>query len=243
MNKFFYMRSFVFYIFIFLISFNLKSQELVLASELYPELRYHYLKGEVFYFDYRQVKGTPYLIDDWMIGNINLDDGKELKSVRFKLDIFVHRIIIYHENLNRMVLAEKKYIAEFSIQEGELEKRFKKIEKVGLRSKAYNGCYYEVLTEDVISLYKLYYKDKIPARNLSEIYVEEFTDETDYLIAINNEYKNIRLSKAYFILNYPEYKVQIKKYIRKNRLKLRKEKDFIVAIDYLNEIYKLSQSD
>ncbi len=237
------MKSFVLYSFLFLLFPNIKSQELLLASELYPELRYHSLKGEVFFFDYRQVKGSPYLLDEWMTGDIYLDDGNTIQNVKLKLDVYAHRILAYQDHLKRVVITEKKHIAEFTLMEDGTEERFKKIVGVNSKSKVYDGCYFKVLTEGIFSLYKLDYKDLLPLQSQSKTFVDEFIDETAYFVARNNEYRQIRLSKAYFILNFPEYKIQMKKFIRKNKLRMKKEKDFVVAVDHLNEISQLLQED
>ncbi len=237
------MKRFVLYLIFLLLSLSIKSQEALLVSELYPELRYHDLKGEVFFSDYRQVKGSPYLYDDWMIGDIFLDNGKEIKNVMIKFDVFVHRVLVYHEYLKRVVLIEKQHTSEFILRVGEDEKKYRKIMNVNSKSKVLDGCYFEVLSEGEISLFKMNYRDIYPINNANAIYIEEFSNEEAYMVYVNNDYKQIRLSKSYFFHNYPEYKDQIRKFIRKNKLKVRKEKDFVKAINYLNEIMRLLKKE
>jgi len=237
------MKRFVLYMIFLLLSLSIKSQEALLVSELYPELRYNDLKGEVFFSDYRQVKGSPYLYDDWMIGDIFLDNGRGIKNVMIKFDVYAHRVLVYHENLKRVVLIEKQHTAEFILRVSGEERRFRKLMEVNSKSKVFDGCYFEVLSEGEISLLKLNYRDVYPINNPNKIFIDEFTDEENYMVFVNNDYKQIRLSRNYFFHNYPEYKDQLRKYIRKNKLKVRTEKDFVKAINYLNEIIPLLKSE
>jgi len=232
------MKSFQLSLFLFflLLTANLKSQQMVLASDVYPELKYNALRGEVFFSEYKQVKGSAYLLDDWMIGNIHLDDGNKMSQVQFKLDAFSHRIIIYQEKLKRLVIAEKLHITGFTAEINNTHKTFKKIIGVNSKTKVYDGCYFEVLTEGRVSLYKLYYKEIIPIHDANKKYIEEFSDEISYYALINDEYIHFRLGRNFLYRNFPEYKVQLRKFIRKNKLNVRKEGNIVVAVNYLNEI-------
>lgn len=110
---------------------------------------------------------------------------------------------------------------------------------VNSKSKVFDGCFFEVLSEGEISLFKLNYRDVYPINHPNEIYIDEFTNEEDYIVYVNNDYKQIRLGRSYFFHNYPEYKDQLRKYFRKNKLRIRTEKDFVKSIDHLNEIIQL----
>ena len=166
---------FIFLVLLFLQ--NVRSQETLLASKLFPELRYHDLKGEVYFTDYRQIKGSPFLYDDWMMGDVLLDDGKTINDVMIKLDVFAHRILIYQENLKRVVLIEKQHAAEFTLNVANEEKKYRKLLGVNSKSKVFDGCYFEVLEEGNISLYKLNYLDIYPINSINKIYIEEFIKE------------------------------------------------------------------
>lgn len=224
------------FLILLLLTPNLKSQQVVLASDVYPELKYNTLKGEVFFSEYKQVKGSAYLLDDWMLGTIYLDDGNKMGDVQFKLDAFAHRIIIYQENLKRLVIAEKEHITGFVAEINNTNKTFKKILDVNSKTKVYDGCYFEVLTEGKVSLYKLNYKEILPIHDANSKYIEEFINGFSYFTLVNNEYLHIRLGRNFLYRNFPEYKVQLRKFIRKNKLNVRKENDSVIAVNYLNEI-------
>ncbi len=236
------MKKFSLLLVLFFVSLNLRSQDLIRSSEMYPELRYYSLRGEVFFTAYRQVKGTSYFSDDWISGNINLKEGKEIRNVKIKFDVYAHRILVYHESLKRIVIIEKEQVLDFVIMDGKSERIFKKMLDINSKSKVYNGCFLEILSEGSISLYKLYYKDVMPLKNPDQKFIEEFLDETDYFVGFNNQYKQARLSRAYFLHNFPEYKIAIRKFIRKKNLKVRKEKDFVIAIEYVSELTGLLES-
>lgn len=237
------MKRFVLFAIILLPFLSIKSQEAILISELYPELRYHELKGEVSFAEYKQVKGSPFLFEDWMQGDIFLDNGKEINNVMIRLDVFAHRILVYHENLKRVVLIEKQHANEFILQVGSEEKRYRKLFNVNSKAKVLDGCYFEVLSEGEISLFKLNFLDLYTINDPGSIFIEEFYEQKNYIVFVNNEYRQIRLRKNYFYHNYPQYKDQLRKYIRKNKLKVGTEKDFVKAVNYLNEILELLKNE
>jgi hypothetical protein len=207
-----------------------------LASKVFPEHKYYPLKGKVSYKLYPQVKGNPYLMKDWIVGDIYLTNGKILKSVQLKFDIYSHDLLVYHEYHRRVILLESESVDHFSFENDGRKYIFsnqKTIRKLKLGRKQF---FIELLLEDRISLYKLHFNEIVPLRTPKMPYLDEFVRGQAYYIVQKGQWIDIKLRRSALFKQFPEFKSQLKQYTRKNKLRLRKEKDFVDMLDYLNEL-------
>jgi hypothetical protein len=209
------------------------------ASGVYPEHRYYPLNGEVFFKAYRQVKGNAYLTDDWITGTITLQNGKELKNVKFKADVYKHYIIVYNEYLKRVISLPQADIKSFVYEEGGQRHEFRLIEANRNLKNLNNIFFLEVLKEGHISFYKLYYRDVTPLRTPEMPFIDEFVPNVNYFLVYQDDWVSVKLKRSSLTKRYPEYKSEIKQFFRKNKLRPRREKDFAEAVDYLGQILEL----
>lgn len=211
-------------------------QNVKLASEENPQFRYIPLKGGVFFKDYRQVKGNPYTTDDWANGDIQLINGEELLSVKYKFDAYAHDLLVYNEYVKRVVYLEGEKIDKFILNEGGRSRNYKRIESDKVLRIGNKNLLMEVLFDDQISLYKLYFRDILPLRIPEMPFIEEFANGINYYIYYQGKYETAHLRKSYALSKFPEYKIEIKQYIRKNKLKLRNEDHFAQLISYISSL-------
>jgi hypothetical protein len=222
-------------------TFKTFSQEPVLSSELYPELRYNALKGEVFYSAYRQVKGNAYLTDDWTVGTIKLISGEQLKAVQYKFDIYVHRLLVYQDYLKRVVIPDKSEIESFTFNDNGRIRTFKKVDAQLTNQKYLSQYFLEVLSEGSVSFYKLYLCNVLPMKTPEMPYIDEFLLQQNYFLFYNNQYQSTKIKKSVLINEFPNYKAELKKYIRENKLKMKRENDYAIAIGHLNNLMNASK--
>jgi hypothetical protein len=212
------------------------SQELVLASEKYPELKYDQLKGEVFYSAYRQIKGNAYLTTDWCLGTIFLNNGEKMQLIQLKLDAYSHRLIIYQEYLKRLVIPDLQYIAGFSFTDGGVIRKFKLTDINLPTHRSLSHCFLEVIGEGNISFYRLFLREKLPLKNPEMPYLDEFIEQSEYYIYYDGEYEIARLRRSYLLTKFPQFKSEIKAFAREEHLRLKQEKDFSAMIKYIGEL-------
>lgn len=219
------------------------AQEAVLVSELYPELRYYPLNGKVYYQDYIQIKGTAFLMgEDWMKGDIILYGGQRINNISIKLDVYAHRVLVYQEYLKRIISIDKRDIREFWLKDTQLNRKFVFFSGFPTKAKPSDGCYFEALAEGRLSLYKLHYKDVLPLTAPEMPLLDEFLDEKGYYLKDGEEFLIIRLRKIALLKLYPEYKSELKQFIRKNNLHVKHEKDFIIVVTHLSNVIELIES-
>ena len=64
------------------------------------------------------LEGTPYLFDDWKIGNLLLENGKVAGGVKVKVNIINNDLVFYNEELKRVFTIDKETIKNFTIKLG-----------------------------------------------------------------------------------------------------------------------------
>lgn len=215
------------------------AQPVRLASEEYPEHRYYPLRGQVYTNTYIQIKGNPYLMDDWVTGDIHLSNNKTLPKVQFKFDTYAQVVIVYNDELKRLIVPEKNLVSAFSYIDGNNTRYFKRVNADFGIKRIHSDYFLEVLYEGEIAFYKLYLKSVLSLRIAEMPYIEEFTNESRYYIFLNDRYEITRLKKSQLKQQFPQYKKEISRYVRTNKLKLKREQDFAKVIAYLSQLESL----
>jgi hypothetical protein len=215
-----------------------KGQDVLGTRDKYPEMRYLGLSGSLYYNTYNQVKGSAYLSETWTKGIIILTNGVALKDVSFKIDFYTQQLLVYHEILKRVIAIDNINLRYLVFNDNDVERKFIKFDGLKTLTAAKNGLIVEALTEGKISFYKVFYKNKISLLEPVKPYIDEFTDATKYYLLKGSVYIPVNPGKRNLIKIFPEYKADIKQHIRKSHLKLRKEKDFSMAVSYINALEK-----
>lgn len=219
---------------------SLPAQEMKLASEAYPEHRYYPLKGEAFFSAYRQIKGSAYLTDDWVTGDVWLTGGDILKNVQFKVDMYVHRMLVYNDYLKRVIILEKERITQFTFKMADGRERiFRRIEAdhaLRLTSKEY---FQEVIAEGEVSVYKLYFRDITPLRTPEMPFIDEFVNGTHYYCVYQNKWELAKFHRSYLYKKFPAHKSELRQFIRDQKLRTKDDNDLKEIMNYLNQIIAL----
>jgi len=214
------------------------SQEVKLASELYPEHRLDPLRGEVYNKIYIQTKGNPFLFKEWLPGTLYLTNNDSVPGLELRFDTYSQAAIVYIKDLNRLILPDENLVMAFSIGNAGSKLYFKKVSHdLGVK-KVHSGYFLQVLYEGSVSLYKLYLNDAIPLRAAEMPFIEEFVPKSDYYIYINGTYEIAHLKRSYLKNRFPEHKKEISRYARTNRLSLKDENDFATMISHIDRISK-----
>jgi hypothetical protein len=185
-------------------------------------------------FDNRtsEVKGSPYLFDNWVEGDITTNSGKKVDSLEINYDILNHLVEI---KVNKVVkAASEAEISGFSIIDKYGQKRnFISLSKYHLPDTKLVG-FAEVLFEgDKISLIKKY-----EIKYIEPNYVEHFdVGSMDAQLLKKDHYYLLRdnkLEEFHKRKSFGDKKKVVKAFVRKNGLDLRKERGMVYAVEYFN---------
>lgn len=218
---------------------RLSAQDKLLVSDRYPEMKYSRVLGDVYYNEYIQIKGNAFLTGDWSTGDVLLKDGHTIKDIKFKLDAYKQQLLIYQEFLRRIVILDKQLIQSFTLYENGESILFILEESYKTRANSEDGSFLKVLLKGEISFYKLYSRDVTPLGASQGVFLDEFSEKINYYLFENGKYEHVRISKSFLLNRHPQFKDEMKRFIRKEKLHVKKEKDFVVALAYLGQLVQL----
>jgi len=179
---------------------------------------------------YSDIKGSPYLFEDFAIGKINLKDSKTYEGP-LRYDIYANQF-------------------EFKTKEGEVYSIVnpETIEKINIDSRLFvyiinkeksnSGSYFEVLVQGKYSLllkHSAILRDPVPAKPYNDAKPATFiTKEDDFYIRNENsglfEIKN----KDEVVAIDPMRSTEISKFMKGNKIKVSNKSDLINLTNFLN---------
>jgi hypothetical protein len=166
-----------------------------------------------------------------------------LKSVQYKMDAYLHHLLVYNDYVKRVIYLRKEFIDHFTMEEDNRTRNFRHVisdKSLRLGNKEF---LMEVLMEGRITLYKLYFREILPLRTPEMPYIDEFINGETYYMEQDNEFIVARLRRSFIFSQFPQYKEEIKHYSRKNRLHIKNDKDFAELIRYINTLLPLPASE
>lgn len=182
---------------------------------------------------YADLKGSPYLNEDFTMGELESRDG-EIVELNLRLNAFAdelefktnHGIVILTnpELMSRIVLGESEYIyVESNNPQDESAGYFKKI----------TGDNYKLLSK-----HRVVYMSSVAAGAYEPATKAELRKEPDsyFLSILDQEVVKLKRKKKFFLELFPDKQELISKYIKEEKISLIKEKDLINLVDYLNKI-------
>lgn len=187
-------------------------------------------------FDTRtsDLKGSPYLFDKWMKGDITTNNGKNIDSLEINYDIMNHMVEI---KVNKYVkAASEAEIDGFSIFDEVGQKRnFISVSDLRLPDERLVGFAEVLFQGSEIGLIKKY-----EIKYIEPNYVEHFdvgsldaelVKKDKYFLLIDDKLEEFHKRKS-----FGDKRKQVKTFTKKNDLDLRKERDLIYAVEYYNSL-------
>jgi hypothetical protein len=187
-------------------------------------------------FDNRtsEVKGSPYLFDSWVEGNITTNSGKKVDSLEINYDILNHLVEI---KVNKVVkAASEAEINGFSIMDEHGQKRnFISLSEYHLPDEKLVGFAEVLFKGNKISLIKKY-----EIKYVEPNYVEHFDvgsldaqllKKDNYFLLRENKLEEFHKRKS-----FGDKKKAVKAFVRKNGLDLRNERDIIYTVEHFNTL-------
>ncbi len=177
------------------------------------------------------IDGTPYFYGNWKGGQINYDKKKYLVR-EIKYNIYKEELL-FKKNDIAYTVPDKTLIAEFSIDDDEF---------VNICHGKYNkrGFLKVLVKNENTSLYKKYSCQLVEGKSSNGI-ISATNDAysincTYYIKTKESQVVRFVLRKKRLYDFFLIHKGKIKKYIKQNKLKIKREKDLIKIINYCNSL-------
>ncbi len=186
---------------------------------------------------YKDMNGSPYLFNDWVKGNIQLEDGTIYNNLNLKYDQ-VRELLIFlaDDNTSKRFSAPVKAFTLTNADD-------KDWPRITFRNgfKAIDGgnekTYYEVLADGNTLLLKRTEKKIVDERAPGSLIVsKQISATTKYYISSNNRISKIKKDKKSVLEVLGNKQSDLETYIKNNNLNLKEDADLIRLIEYYNTL-------
>ena len=179
-------------------------------------------------------KGTPFFNEDWVVGDIYLQNGQSLEGLKLKLDLFKDELILSKNNSE--IYIPKSQVKGFKLQ---LESGDLTFVKSALAADV--NIYMQYLVKG--ELYSLVKQRKITfveARNdgayKSANAYDEYLMTPKYYLMQGEEVEKITGSANKFAKLIVGHTEETKTYIKEQNIDLNKEADLMILVQYINTL-------
>ncbi len=210
---------------------------IALTSSTFQNLAGSTLEGQVFHVKAsNDVEGSPLLFDDWKSGEVTLANSEKYAVDKLNMDASSDKFIYLKNDTMYEIFNEVKEI-KINIENTEDESHKYMLFKEGINPD--NGNFVQVLASGKITIFQEY--DKKPE---GENYSNGIVEHTRKYV-LHSSKSALVGKKVIPIKNYSasalegltsDKKIEVAAYVKQNNLKLKKESDFLKAIDYYNSI-------
>jgi hypothetical protein len=177
--------------------------------------------------------GSPFLNDTWLLGKIEFVNGDFADSLPLRHSSLKDEIIYYNQKIASQIVIDKASLKGFTLIEK--DGQFRQFRKQYFDGFLHGDRYMEVLYDGQIDL--LAYR-KTSLTGVSPYHDESgalknmayFNSHQFYCYSPEKGYSNVRISKSGFYSKFTKSdQKEIRKLLRKNRLKISDEKTFVEA--------------
>lgn len=214
----------------FLICFLVFGANIQLAKAQYTE---DFRAREVLAKTYTDIKGSPYVFDDWALGVVKMASGSSYKDMLLKYDQVTGELMFKDKTGKTLGFADP--IAEFKIIDKTNNFR---IFRSGYKPADGNSekSFYEVLYDGGTTLLRDPKKNVVEHRSYnSSTAVKSIVETPAYYVLVNGQLVKVKKDKKVLLAalaNSPE----LDKYIQDNKLNLKEDKDLAKAMLYYDSV-------
>lgn len=209
------------------------------ANENLRELGSLATTGNVMTFDtrYQGVKGTPFIFEEWVSGEVFLSDKKRVFFNDMNYNCFDNEIA-YTESTSNKTLLMNKYIIDLFVLYAEDTLTFVPVNLPGKDQHVYA----QLLYNQKSNVYKLYKKEFLRADYeggySADRKYDEFIDKSDLYFMKHDEnilYK-VRNSKKYILEAFEDQSDAVSKFIKAKKLNFKETEDVIQLLQFYDTL-------
>ena len=173
---------------------------------------------------YMNVKGTPYLLENWEKGSVTLASGKKFENLDLKFDQVINQVIF--QDADGSMKAFSQPIAAFTIGKDANEHEF---------MRGVDGIYYEKLVTGKITLWKKNHKTLIDEKPYGSATMQRnVLNNNTYYIGELTQLTKIKNDKKSVLELMADKADDIEEYMKKGKLNPKTESDLVRVIMYYN---------
>ncbi len=182
---------------------------------------------------YHTFTGSPFLNDVWVVGKIEFMNGEIADSINLRYSSYKDELIYYNKDISTQIVIDKASLNGFSFIEKDGNVRV--FRKQYYENYLKSDRYFEVLSEgetDLIVYRKVSLDSASPYTDESGILKNQVynNDYQFYFYSPEKKYTSVRINRSGLFAKFDKASQKpIKKLLRKNKIKVESEADFIQA--------------
>jgi hypothetical protein len=184
------------------------------------------------------IAGTPFLLEDWRLGSVTLQNNRRFDCVRLRLNLATQQIHFMDQNNQEIALFKGfvKAIRFYDILPGtnnptEFQTEFPAIDQ---QDETY---FYQVISKGKIFLLKFMHKIVSQEKNeLSGEIKKEYVGYEDYYVYNGKEIQRVKKDKSAILSLLSDQQPRIQAFVETNHLKLKTIVEIKQVIDYYNSL-------
>jgi len=179
---------------------------------------------------YAAMRGTPFLLDKWLIGSAETAKGK-YEGIELKFNVYDNTLLI---NKGDEPYELNENIYSFSLNNGKQILLFRKVKpSVDFGS----DLFLQVLVEGNIKLFKMHVKKLAEMSEINAGIVQTFTNSAKYYFETDHVLQSLKTDKESIIKLQPANEEKINLFIKENKISFKKEDDLIRLFNFMNSNY------
>lgn len=173
---------------------------------------------------YMNVKGSPYLLEDWQKGSVTIASRKKFENLNLMFDQVANQVIF--KDADGVIKSFNQPIVAFSIGEGS---------KIYNFEKAADGLFYEKLVSGKLNLWKKNKKSIIDEKPYGSATVQRnVLNNTTYYVGELAQLTKIKNDKKSVVQIMSDRASDVEEYIKEQKLNPKNEADLFRIFLYYN---------
>ncbi len=173
---------------------------------------------------YMNVKGSPYLLENWEKGSVTVASGKKFENLDLKFDQVINQVIFQDADGNMKAFSQP--IVAFTIGKDASEHLFKR----GL-----DGIFYEQLVEGKVTLWKKNHKTIIDEKPYGSASIQRnVLNNNTYYVGEIAQLTRIKNDRKSILELLSDKAAEVEAYMKKEKLNTKTESDLIRIFFYYN---------
>lgn len=198
--------------------------------------------GVVRQFDnrYEGVKGSPFYLDDWVKGAVIMQNGQKAENIQLKFNAYENELLMHQSN-TRIVYIPKEQINSFSLLNPGTNREVI-FQNLPHHKKADQKHFYKLLFKGTVSLYQdiivVFEKADYQGGYSNDKTFDEFKTYSHYYYKSepDSEFHKLKTTSSSISKAFPGHSAEIKKFIDREDINLKNEKDIVKVFNYHQQL-------
>lgn len=190
--------------------------------------------------DYTDIQGSPFLNDEWVVGQVKLEEGKIYNDVYLKYNQLEDQI--YYRGNDNIVMTFNDLIKEFTFINLKNVSGNNMLFRNGYPSTQNTSgkAYFEVLADGKMQFLKRTIKQILDSKEYNSATTNRnIVESSKYYFFYNGNIIITKRDKKSILSSFPDKQAELSTYVSSNNLNFKDEKDIIKLVDFYNSNDKL----